>query len=63
MRPTAPGRSYPLTKGLTGLNWTSAVASKADVQNVRVGVEPNVCLWPLADVRTESNPHSDRSKL
>ncbi len=28
--------------------------SKADVQNVRIGIEPNVCLWPKADIRTES---------
>ncbi len=25
---------------------------KADVQNVRVGVDPNVCLWPKAAVQT-----------
>ena len=24
---------------------------KADVQNVRIEVEPNVCFWPKADVR------------
>ena len=24
---------------------------KADIQNLRVWVEPNVCLWPEADVR------------
>ncbi len=24
---------------------------KADVQNVRIMVEPNVCLWPKADGR------------
>ncbi len=23
---------------------------KADVQNVRIGVEPNVCFWPKAAV-------------
>ncbi len=34
----ACGRSYPLTKGLTGLNRTSASSSKADVQSVRIGV-------------------------
>ena len=45
------GRSYPLTKGLTGLNRTSASFSKADVQNVGIGVELNVCLWPKAAVR------------
>ncbi len=27
---------------------------KADVQNVRIGVEPNVCLWSKADIETES---------
>ncbi len=27
---------------------------KADVQNIRIRVEPNVCLWPKADIRTES---------
>ncbi len=48
---TQTGRSYSLTKGLTGLNQTSASSSKADVQNVRIGVELNVCLWPKADVR------------
>jgi len=48
---TASGRSYPLTKGLMGLNRTSAAFSKAAVQNARVGVELNVRLWPKADVR------------
>ncbi len=24
---------------------------KADIQNVRVGVELNVCLWPKADIQ------------
>ncbi len=24
---------------------------KADVQNVRIGVEPNVCFWPIAAVQ------------
>ncbi len=24
---------------------------KADVQNVRIGVELDVCLWPKADIR------------
>ncbi len=51
---TAPGRSYPLTKGLTGLNRTSASSSKADVQNVRARGRPDVCLWPKADIETES---------
>ncbi len=27
--------------------------SKADVQNVRIGIDLNVCLWPKADVHTE----------
>ncbi len=27
---------------------------KADVQNVRIGIDLNVCLWPKADIRTES---------
>ncbi len=51
---TAIGRSYPLTKGLMGLDRTSASSSKADVQNVGIGVELNVRLWPKADIRTES---------
>ena len=24
---------------------------KADVQNVRIGIELSVCLWPKADIR------------
>ena len=27
---------------------------KADIQNGRIGVEPNVCLWPKADIAGES---------
>jgi len=27
---------------------------KADVQNVRIGIEPNGRLWPKADIETES---------
>ncbi len=27
---------------------------KADVQNVRIGIELNVCFWPKADIETES---------
>jgi len=44
------GRSYPLTKGLRGLNRTFASFSKADVQNVGIGVELNVRFWPKAAV-------------
>ncbi len=44
------GRSYPLTKGLTGLNRISASSSKADVQNVRARGRPDVCFWPKADI-------------
>ena len=48
---TAIGRYYPLTKGLTGLNRTSASSSKAGVQTVRVWVELYGCFWqPKADV-------------
>jgi len=47
---SAPGRSYPLTKGLTGLNRTSASSSKADIRNVRVGTGLYGCLWPEAAV-------------
>ncbi len=36
---TAVGRSYPLTKGSTGLNRTSVSSSKAAVQNVGVETE------------------------
>ncbi len=50
LRTSTLGRTCPLTKGLTGLNRTSASSSKADVQNVRIGTEPNVRLWPKAAV-------------
>ena len=33
---------------------TSALPPKAAVQNVGVGIELNVCLWPKVDIRTES---------
>ena len=34
---------------------------KADVQNAGVGVEPNVCLWPKADV--QKNPARHRMHI
>ncbi len=56
---TGSGRSYPLTKGLTGLNRASASSSKADVQNVGIGVELNVRLWPKAAV-DEAKSHDSK---
>ena len=53
LRTSTLGRSYPLTKGLTGLNRTSASSSKADVRNVRVGTGLYGCFWPKADIQTE----------
>ncbi len=56
----ASGRSYPLTKGLTGLNRTSASSPKADVRNVRVGTGLYGCLWPKADIRRACDGYAER---
>jgi len=34
------------------LKQAGALASKAAVQNIRLGVELNVCLWPKADIQS-----------
>ena len=54
IEPAAIGRSYPLRKGLTGLNRISASFSKADVQKVRLETELDVRLWPKAAVDNEA---------
>ncbi len=35
-------------------SWRMAAFPKADIQNVRVGTDLNVRLWPKADIETES---------
>ncbi len=40
----------PPQAGVQGVDSRMSAFPKADVQNVRIGIEPNVRLWPKADI-------------